>query len=261
MANAAKSPPSARACAPRAADVVWADMRKMYDAMGKQYPTADDVALRAEDAGGVKAEWSSTPAAEQSRAILYLHGGGYRDRLASPATGTWPANSAAPRRPAPWRSTTGWHAVKRPSPPHVDDALSGYRFLLDDVASSRSAHRQIAGGQRRRRPDRGDTCWRPHDQVGLPQPACGFCISPLHGHWRSRAASMKSKADEDPMVSEPSARRMASDSPRRAHPATRPSPSPHPATDLQRPCAPLLECHGIGSAEALHLTIPSAWPA
>ena len=114
---------------PTPPDVKWVDMRAMYDGMGKQYPLPDDVRLEAIDANGVKAEWSTAPAADPVRAILYLHGGGYV--IGSIAQPPAPGQRAGPGRrgPGSWRWTTGWRP-KRPTAA-VDDALAGYRFLLE----------------------------------------------------------------------------------------------------------------------------------
>ena len=224
---------------PTPADVVWTDMRKMYDAMGNQYPTAADVALRVEDAGGVKAEWSSTPGADPGRAILYLHGGGYV--IGSIASHRHLASELG--RAAMTRTLALDYrlAPEAPFPAAVDDALTGYRFLLDNgfKPSAIAIAGDSAGG--------GLTVATllAAKQAGLPQPACGFCISPFTD-LAFEGGSMKSKADEDPMVSEPSARRMASDYLGGAHPHT-PLASPIHA-DLSG-LAPLL-IH-VGSAEAL----------
>ena len=178
---------------PTPPDVKWVDMRAMYDGMGKQYPLPDDVRLEAIDANGVKAEWSTTPAADASRAILYLHGGGYvigsvlsHRHLASElgrAAGT--RTLAVDYRLAP----------EHPFPAAVEDALAAYRHLLDTgiKPSCIAIAGDSAGG--------GLTVATllAVKEAGLPQPACGFCISPwvdLEGI----GDSMTGKAGEDPMV-------------------------------------------------------------
>jgi monoterpene epsilon-lactone hydrolase len=223
---------------PTPPDVKWVDMRAMYDGMGKQYPLPDDVKLEPVDANGVKAEWSSTPAADASRAILYLHGGGYvigsiashRHLAAELGRAAGVRTLALDYRLAP----------EAPFPAAVDDALAGYRFLLDSgiKPSSIAIAGDSAGGGLTLA-----TLLAARD-AGLPQPACGFCISP----WTDlelTGATMITKAD-DPMVEAHSAGRMAADYLGKTHPHT-PLASPLHADFTG--IAPLL-IH-VGSAEAL----------
>jgi monoterpene epsilon-lactone hydrolase len=171
----------------------WEEMRAGYDALGAVLPTAPDVTLSPVSAGGVPAEWSTTPGADQTRAILYLHGGGYvigsilsHRHLASElgrAAGT--RVLALDYRLAP----------EAPFPAAVDDAVAGYRFLLKSglAPSSIAIAGDSAGGGLT-----VATLLAIRD-AGLPQPACGFCISP----WidlEATGGSMTSKAAEDPMV-------------------------------------------------------------
>src|SRR5262245_4308705 len=54
-----------------------AERRKRLDALGAQYSLPEDVRVEGVDANGVAAEWTTTPVADSSRVILFLHGGGY----------------------------------------------------------------------------------------------------------------------------------------------------------------------------------------
>src|SRR4029077_19305573 len=47
------------------------------DARGLQNKLPADVTVEPVTANGVKSEWTSTPDADRSKAILFLHGGGY----------------------------------------------------------------------------------------------------------------------------------------------------------------------------------------
>src|SRR5260370_35497345 len=51
--------------------------RRDIDARGLAYGLAGDVVVEPVTAGGVRAEWTSTPNADREAARLYLHGGGY----------------------------------------------------------------------------------------------------------------------------------------------------------------------------------------
>ena len=54
-----------------------AQRRRDIDARGLAYKLPPDVIVGPVDASGVKAEWTTTPDADRSKAVLYLHGGGY----------------------------------------------------------------------------------------------------------------------------------------------------------------------------------------
>jgi monoterpene epsilon-lactone hydrolase len=51
--------------------------RERMDALGDVYRVAEDIRLEPVSADGVPAEWSVAPGAEESRVLLYLHGGGF----------------------------------------------------------------------------------------------------------------------------------------------------------------------------------------
>jgi epsilon-lactone hydrolase len=167
--------------------------RRDIDARGRLYALPADVVVEPVSAYGVKAEWTSTPDADSSKAILYLHGGGYvigsldshRHLAAEAGRAARARTLALDYRMAP----------EHPFPAAVDDALAGYRFLL--AAGVPSGGITIAG-----------------DSAGgglvvaamlairdarLPQPGCGWAISP----WVDMEAiggSMTGKAATDPTV-------------------------------------------------------------
>ena len=80
-------------------------------------------------ANGVKAEWTSTPDADPSSAILYLHGGGYvicsleshRHLAAEVGRASGTRTLAIDYRLAP----------EHPFPAPVEDTVAAYRYLLD----------------------------------------------------------------------------------------------------------------------------------
>jgi len=53
------------------------ERRSRLDALGTRYSLPADLRVEAADANGVAAEWTTTPEAEPSCAVLFLHGGGY----------------------------------------------------------------------------------------------------------------------------------------------------------------------------------------
>lgn len=175
------------------ADRDIAAMRAAYDGIGSQFPCAVDVALETVDADGVAAEWTRTPGAATDAALLYLHGGGYvigsiashRHLASELARASGMASLALDYRLAPE------HAF----PAAVDDALTGYRWLLaQGIAPARIAVAgDSAGG------GLAVALLLAIKAAGLPQPAAAVAISP----WVDLAgtgASMVTKAAADPMV-------------------------------------------------------------
>ncbi len=175
------------------ANLSQAELRAMYDNLGATFPTPDDVVLERLDAAGVPAEWCDPPGGAGDRAILYVHGGGY-------VIGSIASHRhlvAALARAAGTRALSLNYrlAPEHPFPAAVEDALAGYRFLLASgfAPGKIAVAGDSAGG--------GLTVATlvAAREAGLPQPACGFCISPwvdLEG----LGASMTTKAAVDPMV-------------------------------------------------------------
>jgi epsilon-lactone hydrolase len=167
--------------------------RREMDARFGQYALAADVVVEPVDANGVKAEWTSTPDADRSKAILYLHGGGYvmgsldsHRHVASEVGRTARARTLAlDYRLAP----------EHPFPAAVEDAVASYRFLLagDMQPGGITIAGDSAGG------GLVVAAMLAIRDAGLAQPACGWAISP----WvdmEAIGASMTSKATTDPSV-------------------------------------------------------------
>src|ERR1700761_8728859 len=51
--------------------------RARINALGSRYTIQADVRIEAVSANGVAAEWTTTPAADTARVVMFLHGGGY----------------------------------------------------------------------------------------------------------------------------------------------------------------------------------------
>jgi len=167
--------------------------RRDIDARGLQYKLAADARVEPVSANGVAAEWSSTADADPSKVVLYLHGGGYvigsldshRHLVVEVGRAARARTLAIDYRLAP----------EHPFPAAVDDALAAYRFLLADGVQPRSiaiAGDSAGGGL-------AVAAMIAIRDAGLPQPACGWPISP----WVDMEAtgdSMASKAATDPTV-------------------------------------------------------------
>ncbi len=176
---------------PRVSDV--AQRRRDIDARGLAFGLASDVKVEKASAGGVPAEWTSTPGAAATAVVLYVHGGGYvigsldshRHLVAEIGRACGARALALDYRLAP----------EHPFPAPVEDALAAYRFLLaSGIAPERIA---IAGDSA------GGglvvAAMLAIRGAGLPQPGCGWCISP----WvdlQSTGASMNDNAARDPTV-------------------------------------------------------------
>jgi epsilon-lactone hydrolase len=176
---------------PRSDD--YRQRRRDIDARGLEYGLPTDVAVEPVTAGGVRAEWTSTPGDTSEAAILYLHGGGY-------VIGSLDSHrhlvAEAGRAAGCWGLALDYRlAPEHPFPAAVEDAVAGYRYLLGrGIAPGRIA---IAGDSA------GGglvvAAMVAIREAGLAQPGCGWCISP----WVDMEASgetMTSRAAADPTV-------------------------------------------------------------
>jgi len=176
---------------PRATEI--AQMRIDADARAKAFPLPSDVTVTPVSANGVPAEWTSTPDADPSSAILYLHGGGYvicsleshRHLMAEVGRAAGTRTLAIDYRLAP----------EHPFPAPVEDTVAAYRYMLDSglkpnriaLAGDSAGGGLVIGAMLAIR------------EAGLPLPACGWCISP----WVDMEAlgeSFNDRASTDPTV-------------------------------------------------------------
>ena len=172
------------------------ERRKRLDDLGTQYKIASDVRIEHVDANGVSAEWSVTPHADPACVILFLHGGGYvSGSLASHRPLATEVGRVCRARTLALEYRL---APEYPFPAAIEDAVAGYRFLLSCGIEPR--HIAVAGDSA----GGGLTLalMVSARDAGLPQPACGWCISP----WvdlECLGASMTSKAEVDPLIQKP----------------------------------------------------------
>jgi epsilon-lactone hydrolase len=176
---------------PRSDD--YRQRRKDIDARGLEYGLAPDVAIEPVNANGVRAEWTSTPQGDHASALLYLHGGGF-------VIGSLDSHrhlvSEAGRAAKAWTLALDYRlAPEHPFPAAVEDSVSGYRFLLSRgykperiaIAGDSAGGGLVVSAMIAIR------------DAGLPQPGCGWCISP----WVDLEAigeTMATKAAADPTV-------------------------------------------------------------
>ncbi len=181
------------AIAARVRPTELSDMRAGIDARGLANGLADDVMVQPVGAAGVPAEWTTTPNALPNRAILYLHGGGYvigsldshRHAVAEIGRAAAAGVLALAYRLAP----------EDPFPAPVEDALAGYRYLLAQgfAPGNIALAGDSAGG------GLVVAAMVAIRDAGLPQPGCGWAISP----WidmEATGGSIVTKSAEDPGV-------------------------------------------------------------
>jgi monoterpene epsilon-lactone hydrolase len=157
-----------------------------------KYIRMDEVSL-----GGVRTERMRSEAADEKKALLYIHGGGFV------------AGSPANHRQLTWRLAAKTHvpvyaidyrlAPEHPFPAALDDAVVAYRTLLDKgVAPSRlAAGGDSAGGNLTL------ALALKLKELGLPQPAALVCLSPvtdLAEPAPSHESNVKSDAMFDPGI-------------------------------------------------------------
>jgi monoterpene epsilon-lactone hydrolase len=179
------------AARPRASEI--AQMRLDADARSKAFRLPADVRVERVIANGVRAEWTSTPDADRSRAILHLHGGGYvLGSLESHRHFAAEAGRAAGTRTL---AIDYRLAPEYPFPAAVEDSVAAYRYLLDSgikpqhiaIEGDSAGGGLVVGAMLAIR------------EAGLPLPACGWCISP----WVDMEAlgqSFVDRAETDPTV-------------------------------------------------------------
>src|SRR5215469_2931195 len=167
--------------------------RKDMDARALEYKIASDVTVEPVTANGVRAEWTSTPNDASDAALIWLHGGGY---VIGSLVSHRHVVSEAGRAAKVWGLALDYRlAPEHPFPAAVEDAVSGYRYLLSrGIRPKRIA---IAGDSA------GGglvvAAMLAIRDAGLAQPACGWCISP----WVDMEAigeSMSTRAEGDPIV-------------------------------------------------------------
>jgi acetyl esterase/lipase len=168
-------------------------MRLNSDARGKAFGVPADASIQATEANGVAVEWSTTPGADPSSAILYLHGGGYvLGSLQSHRHVAIEVGRAAGCRTL----AVGYRlAPEHPFPAPVEDTVAAYRYLLDSgirperiCFTGDSAGGGLAVG-----------AMLAAREAGLPLPGCGWLISP----WvdmESLGQSYTDRAETDPTV-------------------------------------------------------------
>ena len=167
--------------------------RENFEAMLAGIPLAGDVVFETATVGGVPARWATAPGVSREKVVLYLHGGGY---LIGSSFGYRPLFSALARAAGARGLALDYRlAPESPFPAAVDDAVSGYRGLLDlgiEPGAIAIAGDSAGGGLT-------VAMLVAARDAGLPMPAAAVAISPW-ADMECSGASMSSKAAVDPTL-------------------------------------------------------------
>ena len=169
------------------------ERRADFEAFVASFGVSDDVTSQPVNAGGVPSELVSTPGADSTRALLYLHGGGYV--IGSPATHRELAGRLSRATGSRVLVIDYRLAPENPFPAAVEDATAAYRWLLEqglDPARLAIAGDSAGGGLT-------IAALVALRDEGAALPAAGVCLSPwvdLEG----LGESMTARAKLDPMV-------------------------------------------------------------
>ena len=169
------------------------EFRVWYEQFTGQFELPEDAVFEQVGAGGVAAEWISTPGVAQDRVVMYLHGGGYV--IGSMRTHRSPLSYLSRVSDARVLGLNYRLAPEHPFPAAVEDSVAAYRWLLADGVSPQ---RIVIGG---------DSCGGgltiatlvALNYFGDPLPAAGIS----HSGWTDLAHtgdSFTTKSEVDPLI-------------------------------------------------------------
>jgi len=178
------------------------EMRASMDAFTANAPRPPDVVYEPVDAGGVRAEWTTAPESETDRAVVYFHGGGYT--IGSIASHRPLVTRLAREARARVLSVDYRLGPEHPHPAAVEDACRAFGFV---TGSGLGPERVALAGDSAGGGLTAATLVALRD-AGRPLPGAAACISPWLDLTLS-GDSMKTKGEEDPLVTEEALVRMA----------------------------------------------------
>jgi monoterpene epsilon-lactone hydrolase len=175
------------------ADLSIEERRAQMENDFTQFQLPMEVRCDSVDAGGVPAEWITTPGVVAERVIYYLHGGGYV--MGSVNTHREMVSRLSRAANARVLILDYRLAPENPFPAAVDDSTTAYRWLLSNGVDP---NRLVIAGESAGGGLTVATLVALRD-AGEPLPAAGICLSP----WvdmECLGESMVTKAEIDPFV-------------------------------------------------------------
>ena len=109
------------------------EFRVWYESFTGQFELPDDAVFEQVGAGGVSAEWVTTPGVSEDRVVIYLHGGGYM--IGSMRTHRSPLAYLSRVSDSRVLGLNYRLAPEHPFPAAVEDSVAGYRWLLSQGVS------------------------------------------------------------------------------------------------------------------------------
>jgi acetyl esterase/lipase len=173
--------------------VGWGERRKRLDEVGTVWPVEGDVTVESIDIDGLPAEWSIVPGSDESRVLMFFHGGGYcSGSIASHRRLVTEAGRYAGMRTL----AVGYRlAPEHPFPAAYEDALKAWRWVRGQgvAADGVAVGGDSAGG--------GLTLSLAGDlkRAGEPLPGCLWLISPWTDLTMS-GATLATKGEVDPLI-------------------------------------------------------------
>ena len=111
------------------ADATWRERRQAYDSLGEMFATLPGVRREDVEFGGIKGLRYVPPVADETRAIVYFHGGGY-------CIGSHKSHEMIITRLASMAGCPLWFPLYRLAPEHVfpvpvEDCISAWRGIVE----------------------------------------------------------------------------------------------------------------------------------
>ena len=118
------------------------EFRVWYEQFTAQFELPEDAVFEQVGAGGVSAEWISTPGVAEDRVVMYLHGGGYM--IGSMRTHRSPLSYLSRVSDARVLGLNYRLAPEHPFPAAVEDSVAAYRLAAGGKASLPAASPSVA---------------------------------------------------------------------------------------------------------------------
>lgn len=161
----------------------------------KKYPIPQNIKIEKTNAGGVPAEWQTTPNAIKDHVLLYLHGGGMV--LGSPNSHRVFTTTLGQLTKMRVLSVDYRLAPEHPYPAQLEDCFTAYKWLLSTGVKPKNI--VIAGDSAGGGLALSTLVKSRNDEV--PLPAGAVCLSPVT-EWSGSSDTFWKNAETDPVLAE-----------------------------------------------------------